>query len=638
MRIATLTLAAICAAFTAVQAQSFQRLDAAHQVQAPVPTMNMTGEEIIPYQPMASQNVGDIDHLQLREMVIQRQVIGYTQYDLQSNYAVDDRVVSSGGGVSAGWIQSLETSPFSDRGTGYNHKEANLEADWGEIPYDRIEDVRIGWPSLGHLANGSEFALSHASTGGLVFTTRDATGSGSWVTNTLPALQDEETGSDIWHLWPRASVGGPDGNSIHAICITAPVANGGVLYNGQDGALVYMRSTDGGANWDMQTFAELDTSSFPAGMVADSYAIHADGETVAFACFNGFYDTFAMISEDNGETWSYETVIDFPVDNYIVDSGALLDTSIADAVDANGNAMFLNSDRAGDVLVDDAGGVHVFFGAMFYADSDTTDGTTSYYPYTNGLEYWRNDMGPDTSVTIAYAYDIDESGTLDFEDDIAGYFVSISSQPSAGLVVESNTIVVAYSALMENFSTGVQNYRHCYLVHSTDGGDTWNSETACDVTPDLDFDLIESVFPCIPQRIQGGQLNMTYQSDFEPGLHVRGDEDPIDINDIIGLAIDVEDLDDCADVEFEDYVGVGEIDEVGFGIFPNPADAMVEIVLDDLLLGAEIRVRDMGGRLVRQARVQGKLARLDVSDLTPGIYTVEVSGSGARSIERLSIR
>ena len=29
---------------------------------------------------------------------------------------------------------------------------------------------------------------------------------------------------------------------------------------------------------------------------------------------------------------------------------------------------------------------------------------------------------------------------------------------------------------------------------------------------------------------------------------------------------------------------------------------------------------------------------MDVSALTPGIYTVEVSGSGARSIERLSIR
>lgn len=636
MRYAILSLVALMATSLAVQAQ-FIPLSDAQKVSAPLPTVDMTGEEIIPYQPLTGQNVGDIDHLQLRDMVIQRQIIGLTQYDLQSNYAVDDRVYSSGNGISAGWIQSLETSPFSDRGTGYNYKAPGPDMDWGEIPYDRIEDVRIGWPSLGHLANGSEFALSHGSTGGLVFATRDAVGSGAWTTNTLPALPDE-SGNDIWHLWPRATVGGADGNTIHAICITAPEGNGGVLYNGQDGALIYMRSTDGGANWDMQTFAELDTSAFAGGFVADSYAIHAEGETVAFAVFNGFYDTFAMISEDNGATWSYEAIVDFPVDNYVLDSGALLDTTIADAVDASGNAMFFNADRAGDVLVDEAGGVHVFFGAMFYADSDTTDGTSSYYPYTNGLEYWRNDMGPDTTVTIAYAYDIDGSGTLDFEDEIAGYFVGISSQASAGQVVESNTIVVAYSALMENFSTGVQNYRHCYVVHSTDLGETWNSETACDVTPDLDFDLIEAVYPCIPPRISGGELNLTYQRDFEPGLHVRGDEDPIDINDIVGLSMMVEDLDDCADVEFEDFVGIGEIAQVGFGLFPNPADAVVEVVLDELLIGAEVRIRDLGGRLVRFERVQGRIARMDVSNLTPGIYTVEVSGSGARSIERLSIR
>jgi len=636
MRYAILSLVALMATSMAVQAQ-FIPLSDAQMVSAPLPTVDMTGEEIIPYQPLTGQNVGDIDHLQLRDMVIQRQIIGLTQYDLQSNYAVDDRVYSSGNGISAGWIQSLETSPFSDRGTGYNYKAPGPDMDWGEIPYDRIEDVRIGWPSLGHLANGSEFALSHGSTGGLVFATRDAVGSGAWTTNTLPALPDS-SGNDIWHLWPRATVGGADGNTIHAICITAPEGNGGVLYNGQDGALVYMRSTDGGANWDMQTFAELDTSAFAGGFVADSYAIHAEGETVAFAVFNGFYDTFAMISEDNGASWSYEAIVDFPVDNYVLDSGALLDTTIADAVDATGNAMFFNADRAGDVLVDEAGGVHVFFGAMFYADSDTTDGTSSYYPYTNGLEYWRNDMGPDTTVTIAYAYDIDGSGTLDFEDEIAGYFVGISSQASAGQVVESNTIVVAYSALMENFSTGVQNYRHCYVVHSTDLGETWNSETACDVTPDLDFDLIEAVYPCIPPRISGGELNLTYQRDFEPGLHVRGDEDPIDINDIVGLSMMVEDLDDCADVEFEDFVGIGEIAEVGFGLFPNPADAVVEVVLDELLIGAEVRIRDLGGRLVRFERVQGRIARMDVSNLTPGVYTVEVSGSGARSIERLSIR
>lgn len=636
MRYAILSLVALMATSLAAQAQ-FVPLSDAQKVAAPLPTVDMTGEEIIPYQPLTGQHVGDIDHLQIRDLVIERQVIGLTQYDLQSNYAVDDRMVSSPGGISAGWIQSLETSPFSDRGTGYNHKDAGADGAWGETPYDRIEDVRIGWPSLGHLANGFEFALSHGSTGGLVFATRDAVGSGAWTTTTLPALLDAD-GNDIWHLWPRAAVGGADGNTIHAICISAPEGNGGVLLNGQDGAMIYMRSTDGGANWDMQTFAELDTSAFAGGFVADSYAIHAEGDKVAFAVFGGFDDTFAMISEDNGETWTYETIIDFPVDNYITDSGALLDTTIADDIDANGNAMFYNTDRAGDVLVDEAGGVHVFYGRMFYADSDTTDATTSYYPYTNGLDYWRPDMGTDSSMTIAYTYDIDGSGTLDFEDEIAGYFVGISSQPSAGQVIESNTIVVAYSALMENFSTGVQNYRHCYVVHSTDLGQTWNSETACDVTPDLDFDLIEAVYPCVPQRIAGGELNMTFQRDFEPGLHVRGDEDPIDINDIVALKMAVEDLDDCADVEIEDYVGIGEIAQVGFGLFPNPADNVVEVVLDELLVGAEVRIRDLGGRLVRFERVQGKLARMDVSNLTPGVYTVEVSGSGARSIERLSIR
>ncbi|MDC0600449.1 hypothetical protein OAO65_04005, partial [Flavobacteriales bacterium] len=608
MRNVILLLTALFAVSLATQAQYIQ-LENNHKTQAPMSTQDMTGEEVIPYQPLTGHNVGDIDHLQSRELVIQRQIIGLTQYDLQSNYAVDDRVYSSSNGVSAGWIQSLETSPFSDRGTGYNYKDAGSDSDWGEIPYDRIEDVRIGWPSMGHLGNGSEFALSHGSTGGLVLATRDAVGYGNWSTSTLPAMSAED-GTDIWHLWPRAAVGGADGNTIHAICISAPEGNGGVLLNGQDGALIYMRSTDGGANWDMQTFAELDTASFAGGFVADSYAIHADGETVAFACFNGFDDSFAMTSTDNGETWSYEVMVDFPVDNYIVDSGALLDTTLADDIDAEGNGMFFNTDLSGDILVDPSGGVHVFYGAMFYADSDTTDGNTSYYPYTNGLEYWRPAMGADSSMTIAFAYDIDESGTLDYEDEIAGYFVGISSQASAGLVVESNTIVVAYSALMENFSTGIQNYRHCYVVHSTDLGETWNSESACDVTPDLDFDLIEAVYPCIPSRIQDGQLTLTFQRDFEPGLHVRGDEDPIDINDIVGLTMSVEDLDDCADVDFEDYVGVGEITEVGFGLFPNPADAVVEVVLDELLIGAQVNIRDMSGRLVRQERVQGKLARM----------------------------
>ena len=66
MRYAILSLVALMATSMAVQAQ-FIPLSDAQMVSAPLPTVDMTGEEIIPYQPLTGQNVGDIDHLQLRD-------------------------------------------------------------------------------------------------------------------------------------------------------------------------------------------------------------------------------------------------------------------------------------------------------------------------------------------------------------------------------------------------------------------------------------------------------------------------------------------------------------------------------------------------------------------------------------------
>lgn len=615
------------------QGTPFVRIAPDHKIAAEVPKVNFTGNEDVPYMPLSHDQVGDIEFVQSREMVIERQIIGLTQYDLQSNYGIDDRSYSSAAGTSTGWIQSLETSPFSDRGTGYNFLGSGEEDGWSETPFERIEDVRIGWPSLLHTGDGMEHAISHGSLGTLVKTSREI-GSGEWTTSNLPEMLDEN-GDVLWNLWPRACSGGPDGNTIHAICITAPVGNGGVLYGGQDGALIYMRSTNGGADWTQQTFAETDSTHF-TGFIADSYAIHADGDNVAFAVFGGFDDTFTMHSEDNGETWTYETVIDFPVDLYVIDSG--LPDSLADDTDADGNAMYFNSDRAGDVLIDNDGGLHLFFGGMYYSDPDTTDDTSNYYPYTNGLEYWTPAFGTDSSQTIAYAYDEDDSGTLDYDDEIAGYFVSVSGQPSAGQSVEDGRLVVAYSSMMESYSTGLQNFRHIHLVQSTDGGATWNSDTPCNVTPDLDFDLIESIYPSIPSRIYGDELVLHYQSDFEPGLHVRGDEDPVGMNDIVALRITLADLAECADLDFEDYVGLDEMNLPDFGLYPNPTSDQVEIVLDALLAGSKLRVLSLDGRLVFEGRVESRLTRLSVADWAPGVYAVELSNGASSKVERLLVR
>ena len=559
------------------------------------------------------------------------QVIGYTQYDLQSNAAIDDRVVSGLGETHAAWTLSLQTSPFEDRGTGYNSFDGST---WGDVPSQRLESVRIGWPSIVELGDGREVVISHAGIEtGLHMVRRDVE-AGIWEEYDLPNYATLNNGTTVGNLWPRAAVGGLNDETIHVICVSTPIANGGTEYQGQDGALLYYRSVDSGDTWEMQTFPQLDSSNF-ISMSADAYAIHADGSTVAFAVFNDIQDSFVMISEDAGDNWEYHILADFPVDLYQIDSG--LPDSLGYDFDGDGIfAEYLNSDGAGDVHVDEFGTVHCVFGAMYYADADTTDADFSYFPGTNGLQYWREDFGNDSSVTIAYAYDIDESGTLDLEDEIAAYFVNLAGIPSMGSDEDGN-LYVSYSAIMENYSSGTQNYRHVYLVNSQDNGDSWNTEEACDLTPDIDFDGYESIFASVSPRLTD-HIELIYQRDFEPGLHIRGDEDPMDVNDIVHLRVPIADLGECADIDFEDWVGVAEAFQPGqVQVFPNPANSVVELIIDRP--GAhDVRVLDVEGRQHMAWTTTGLVERMDVRGLTPGMYFVELTQGTQRTVVRLAVQ
>ena len=601
------------------------------RVKAPMPTRAVLDIDHRPETPVDGTHNLVQDHVQSRDLVIERQVIGITQYDLQSNAAIDDRMAGNGSAVSAAWTMSLDVTPFEDRGTGYNFYDGS---GWGEEPYERIENVRIGWPSINHLGDGREVVISHAGIDTPLHMVRRDAGTGTWEDSDLPNYAILDDGNAVGNLWPRAAVGGINDEIIHVICISTPVANGGFEYQGQDGALLYYRSMDSGDTWEMTTFPELDSSNF-VNISADAYSIHADGGMVAFAVFNDLSDSFIMISDDAGDNWEYQVLADFPVDLYTIDTG--LPDSLGIDFDGDGIAAeYLNSDGAGDVHIDANGTVHCVYGGMYYADADTVDGNFSYFPGTNGLEYWRDDFGPDSSVTIAYAYDMDESGTLDLEDEIAAYFVNLAGIPSMASDANGN-LFVSYSAVMENFSTGLQNYRHVYVVNSQDGGDNWNTEDACDVTPDVAFDGYESVFASMSPRLTD-DIELIYQRDFEPGLHVRGDEDPVDINDIVHLRIPIADLGDCTDLDFEDVVDVTEAFEPGdVQLFPNPASMQVELVIDRP--GSHfVRVVDLNGREHMAWNTTAMLERVGLQALSSGMYLVEVSQGAHSTVVRLAVQ
>jgi len=445
-------------------------------------------------------------------------VIGTSIYDLQTNASIDNRFIRhSDGTMSAAWTFSTTSGPaYSDRGTGYVYFDGT---NWTNAPTARLESERVGWPSVLTIANGSEIVITHSTaTDQLTMMRRPAKGTGAWT--------QSQTISTLHLVWPRAAVGGTDGNSIHVVAVTAPVALNGTVFNGLDGALVYNRSIDGGLTWNKQNFQIPGlTSAEWTGFGGDNYAITADGNHIVLGVFPDLGDVLLFESMDNGDTWTKHIVLDFPIDRYIVDSGIDIDNdNVPDTVET--------SDNSGAVLIDNNGKLHTWFGRMRRLDADLTDGRTSYFPITNGLMYWNSDMPSDGYYFLTGALDLNGNGQLEVvgnsTNGIGQYFLSMASMPSAG-VDANNDVYLSYSAHMETLNDGTQNYRHIYGMKTDDGGCTWYQPT--DLTNNgVGFE--ECVFPAVARDVDS-RLRLIYQEDVSPGLAVRGDEDPDGTNEIV---------------------------------------------------------------------------------------------------------
>ncbi len=549
---------------------------------------------------------------------INETVIGQTTYDLQSNASVMRRIVRHGDGtISATWTYSSSNDlSAADRGTGYNYYNGTS---WGSIPNLREEaSTRTGWSSITSSSNG-ETVINHSGAGGLHSLKRTAKGTGAWTEATVPA----NSGIACCVLWPRTTMGGASGNTLHAVAITAPVANQGATWKGADGALLYYKSTDGGATWAVQdsVLPGTDTSAY-VGYSGDEYAIASNGDNIAIAVFGQMKDVYLMKSTDNGATWTKTVIDQFPIPKYVADQPWGTDVNQDNIFDT-----ITSSDGSGTLLVDANGVAHVWYGNMRYLDDNLTDGGYSYFPGTNGLMYWNETMGSNPPVMIAAAEDLDNDQQIGGVG-IASYFTSLSGMPSSGMT-SSGTIYVSYSSYMENKDQGSQNYRHVYLMASKDGGANWTP--AIDVTTTDDF--AECVFASMATRVDG-QVHIVYQRDAEPGLAVRGDTDPFGTNDIVYLSVDTMEI-----------VGINEQTNLvqGFSIYPNPAKENVKVNFQLKEAGmVNVSISNVMGQNVLDIKNEWTPAgnhsiNISVNNLTKGIYFVNINNGNSVSSKKLVI-
>ena len=572
------------------------------------------------------------------------EIVATTLWDAQGYGCVPSRVYykPNGDPVATYTFATDGTGAFPERGTGYSTRSGGT---WMPST-SRIETVRSGFPSASILGDGTEVVISHVTTTApyrLLFLRR--TPGGAWTESYL------ENAPGVGALWPHLIVGGPDGNTIHVIAITTPIANTGVAYEGVNGHILYWRSTDGGLTWDKKAvkIPGLDSSKYTAHG-ADEYTIDANGSTVAVAAFPAWNDILVFKSFDNGDTWETITARDFPdaLENYagLAGESYTIDQVGTPDPDAPDSLAIFNADGAGNMLIDNNGEVHLFFGRMYYSDV-ATDAGTSFYPGINGLAHWKETFGTDTYQTITGALDYDGDGALGVAsiDDIAPYYISLSSMPSSGLAADG-TIYVGYSALHELYRSSNDNqqfFRHVYLIKSPDNGENWGNPVdliSADFVSDTNLiPFVESVYPMLPRNI-GNNVGLVYQQDYDAGIHLLGPtadgNHPFVENTLLWLEVDP------ALIPGVSGTKTPATPSIALNLTPNPTSGTTTLFAQ--LSGAgevQVEIFDLMGRRVFQnvfpAEQNGQALTLPVQNLRSGTYSVRVIDGNQFGITKLVV-
>jgi hypothetical protein len=472
-------------------------------------------------------------------------LIGTSFFDLQSNSGMQNRIyVFDDGTIGATFTFGNLYANFDDRGTGYNYFNGD---EWFDPPTLRIESQRTGWPAYAPFGEDGEIVVSHlagAVDEGLLFNKRDEKGTGDWN----EFLFQGPVGFEPL-AWPRITTAGIDHSIIHLFTLTLPSANGGTPYMGQDGALLYSRSADGGTTWDPQNllFDDLNVDNYVA-FDGDTYEIQAQDDNVAILIGEPWIDLILLKSTDGGDTWNNTLIWENPYPMWT--TGTVTDT-------------FYCVDGAHSLTFDNEGMVHIAFGINRALSVDGT--AQSWFPFVDGVGYWNESMPvfsnninalnpyghPDSELIedvnlIGWTQDVDGDGEITFVgngiDNIGTYQLGLSSMPQI-LVDESNWVFIVWSSVTETYDNSQKNFRHIWCRASSDGGSNWSGFH--DLTEDFLHLFDECVWPAIAAN-SDENFYLIYQYDSEPGLAVRFDEhgyveNSINFMEVVKLEVGIED-------------------------------------------------------------------------------------------------
>jgi len=531
--------------------------------------------------------------------------MGLTWYDMQSYNNLMSRVYAYDDGTIGAVWQCAGQNLTPNRGTGYNYYDGS---GWGaSIPHLGSDD-RTGWPCYAPWGPNGEIIAHYwyvtGQQGPIKFFRRETKGTGEW-------LESQVFGPDgVSLVWHSIMTSGENNQFVHLLARTYDAP-----YQGQENALLYYRSSDGGVTWDWEhvIIEGLGSDYFPTTSSLGYSWAKPVGNTIAFCYGFDQFDGMVFKSYDNGENWEEILVYEspFPPDEVPGDSDpfACGDGCSAIALDANGMA-------------------HVVFSKMI---NQYTGGELYWVPSAEGVIYWNetkpvldstiistytNDFLAEEGLLVGYILPDPNTGGYELEAEQFNYGCSYTSFPQLG-IDDQNNMFLTYAAISPGYSNGTNNYRHIHVNASYDNGASW--EGPKDICTSIFYIASECVYPATSVNVTD-KIHLIFQEDLLPGIYEwLGNHQAIE-NRMIHMEFDK-----------DFFVSVNEPShlkpEVEVSpIYPNPAVTETNLYIQ-LAKPAfvSVSITNATGQTVKDINPGEKnagrnLITFDVSGLKPGMY------------------
>lgn len=610
----------------------------------------------------------------------------YTNYDLQSNSALGNRMASWADGtvaITATWDPS-GVSSFPDRGTGYNFYDGGFS----DFPEVRQEPMKSGWPSIAACGEG-EVLASHATGVNLYY--RPTKGQGDWE---LIYNWGNDFGAPTW---PRVVCSGPNDEYIHIVmCKQISMPDGSL-----DNHIYYVRVKHENGNWDipaeMNDFPGINNDldgDYRNQLSADDYVLAANGNNVA--CMFSAYTTevFYMISHDNGETWERQIIAPFPILG--ADGQPVHAIAFDDYPDGMTDSIH-TSDNSHSIAIDDNGVVHAVFGLFHWKVADA-DSYTYWPAYGYGILYWNSNYtnelggnqilpfgqsavdaahtewmdngigytliperieeiaaqdGQDANLHVFGWIDDNNNGTYGEYDNVTGaswHYRSLGACTMPAIAVDGmGNLGIAWSVWSEARICGETNfpYRSAFVTLRDYTG-TW-FDNAYNLSTGFDHELSE-VYPTFAAtRAYNGEFWFGYSEDDHQGLYLDiSDTYPSsnggDMTENIIWAVKVVPSPEDPGLEtwaVEEHNAINPMTTTR--VYPNPATDVLNLEVNASQSSEmSVSVFNLMGQKVMEQQVNLNTGinttNISTSDLSSGIYFVTVKANGYENTMKFVVK